>query len=188
MMRINEYNKLAIILGFKDVKINEIDDFLGKIRRKMSPTIVQFFDADYIAGKPHLYFAVLNALKAFEQGRNISEKLEVEILLYASGKRQIDRAIEMIGIKPKTSKIALLILASNVKAAREAEKKAEKNIPGIRDNSVLEIKGEEKVRDLMKTFGVTNLELETVIEHDEDRRIILMWLIMEQNALLTIKF
>ena len=186
-MRINEYNRFAIILGFRDVKIDDFDEFLEQIRTEMSPTTVQLFDADHVAGKPHLFFAVLNALKALEQGRNISEKLEMETLLYASGQRQIDRAIEMLGVRPKTSKIALLMIASSEKEAEEAEKKAEKSIPGIRDDRVLEIEGEGKVEDLMETFGVTKLELETMVENDEDRGRVLMWLIIERNALLTIK-
>jgi KEOPS complex subunit Cgi121 len=182
-MRINGFKKFAIILGFRDVKIDDSGELLKEIRRDMSPTTVQLFDADHVAGKPHLFFAALNALKAFEKGRNISEKLEMETLLYASGQRQIDKAIEMLGVRPESSKIALLMIASNEEEAAEAEK----IVLGIRDDKVLEIEGEGKVRDLMEAFGVTRLELETMVESDEERERVLMWLIIERNALLAIE-
>ena len=75
----------------------------------------------------------MNALKSLEQGRNISEKLEIKLLLCASGQRQIDRAIEMLGIKPKSSNIALLMITSSKKEAEEAKKRAKKCIPGRLD-------------------------------------------------------
>jgi KEOPS complex subunit Cgi121 len=182
-MRITEFKKFVIILGFRDVEIVDSGEFLKGVRANVAPATVQLFDADHVAGKPHLFFAALNALKAFENGRNISEKLEMEALLYASGQRQIDKAIEMLGVRPESSKIALLMIASKEREATEAEKA----VPGIHDDKVLDISGEGKIRDLMEVFGVTRLELETMVESDEDRERGLMWLIIERNALLAIK-
>jgi KEOPS complex subunit Cgi121 len=182
MMRIKKFNRFAIILGFKEVIIDDIDAFLKNIRIGMAPTIIQIFNADHIAGKKHLFFATINALKAFEQGRNISNALEMETLLYASGQRQIDKAIEMIGYMPTSTQLAILMITSSQKEAEETEKKIDKFIPGIRDNSVLEILKENKVEELGKIFKISKLELETMAENNIDRGIILMWLIIEHNS------
>nr|ADQ54388.1 DUF509 domain protein [uncultured marine crenarchaeote E37-7F] len=149
----------------------------------MAPTFIQIFNADYIAGKKHLFFATINALKAFEQGRNISNNLEMETLLYASGQRQIEKAIKLIGFMPTSNQLAILMITSSQKEAEEAENKIDKFIPGIRDNSVLEILKESKADELKKIFTISKLELETMAENKSDRRTMLMWLIIEHNSL-----
>ncbi|MEE6210686.1 KEOPS complex subunit Cgi121 [Salarchaeum sp. III] len=56
---------------------------------------VQAFDAAYVAGHPHLAAAVRHANRAFDRGENVARDRSVEILLYAAGRRQIRRALEM---------------------------------------------------------------------------------------------
>ncbi len=182
MIRIKKFNRFAIILGFKEVIIDNIDTFLKKIRIVIAPTIIQIFNAEHIAGKKHLFFATINALNAFEQGRNISNALEMETLLYASGQRQIDKAIDMIGYNSTSTQLAILMITSNQKEAEEIEKIIDKFIPGIRDNSVLEILKEKKVEELSKIFKISKLELETMTDNNIDKAIILMWLIIEHNS------
>jgi len=187
MMKINEYDRIVMILGFREVKIDDVNDFLNRIRRRLAPMSIQLFDADYVAGRLHLFLASLNALKAFKQGQNISGTLEVESLLYASGQRQISRAIEMVGLRPNTSKIAALIFLSSEREAREAEEETSKLIPRIRDERVLKAKDEEKIQKLIETFGITKLELETVKRNKEGIGEALTKVIIERSALLATK-
>lgn len=56
---------------------------------------VQAFDARLVAGERHLESAVEHADRAFERGENVARDRGVEILLYAAGRRQIDRALEL---------------------------------------------------------------------------------------------
>jgi KEOPS complex subunit Cgi121 len=46
------------------------------------------FNADLIAGRVHAAMAVARAVRAFQEGAAISNTLEMESLLYASGSRQ----------------------------------------------------------------------------------------------------
>ena len=149
----------------------------------MAPSRIQIFDAEHIAGPNHLFFATINALNAFDQGRNISENLEMETLLYASGQRQIEKAINMIGFMPSSSQLAILILSSSQKEVKESEKKIVKLIPGIRDDSVVEIGTEKKIEDLQTIFNISTMELETMIENTSERKTMLTWLIIEHNSL-----
>ena len=73
--------------------------------------IVQALDADKIAGQKHIHFAVEKALSAFSEQRNIAKDAGMEIMRYASGERQIERALFM-GISDRTERIALVLAGS----------------------------------------------------------------------------
>jgi KEOPS complex subunit Cgi121 len=69
---------------------------------------VQLMRASMVFGRIHLESAIDHAIRSFEQGRNASNSLATETLLYASGTRQIDRAIKKMGIREGDSEIALV--------------------------------------------------------------------------------
>ncbi|MEM4473885.1 MAG: KEOPS complex subunit Cgi121, partial [Candidatus Bathyarchaeia archaeon] len=111
MKFINEFGKYVAFAGFREVRISDVDFFIKEVRSKLDSRVVyQFFNANFVATWKHLFFAVLNALKAFESGSNISRSLAIEILLYASAQRQIQKAMDLIGITPKTTEIAVLVM------------------------------------------------------------------------------
>ncbi len=61
----------------------------------------QLLDAGRILGKDHILSAFEHARRAFAQGTNSTESLEMELLLYASGERQISRAIAVAGVRAR---------------------------------------------------------------------------------------
>ena len=66
------------------------DMFLRNLRAVASAfdTHIICFNADMLAGKVHAVSAVERAVRAFEEGINISNNLEMECLLFAAGSRQ----------------------------------------------------------------------------------------------------
>src|SRR5660397_211785 len=82
--------------------------FLKKIKEIITGKnlAIQAFDADKLAGKEHLIFAVEKALDSFKKGTNIANDLSKEIMLYTAGTRQINRAIK-IGVHDGWNNIAL---------------------------------------------------------------------------------
>ena len=76
-----EYDKYFALAGFERVKITNMKTLLTSIRKRIRDASVQFFDADLIAGWEHIYFATINALKAFKNKTNISKNLPFECLL-----------------------------------------------------------------------------------------------------------
>ena len=79
------------------LNVDDLDGFLarlGKIGDQHGVTI-QAFDARYVVDRAHLEKAVELADRAFERGENIADDRAVEILLYAAGRRQINRALEL---------------------------------------------------------------------------------------------
>ncbi|MFO8133599.1 MAG: KEOPS complex subunit Cgi121 [Thermoplasmatota archaeon] len=59
----------------------------------------QAFDADAVYGTMHLRSAVQHAVRSFRRGDAVCNDLSMEILLYASGCRQIRDAIERVGVR-----------------------------------------------------------------------------------------
>jgi KEOPS complex subunit Cgi121 len=74
--------------------------------------IVQALDADKIASERHIRYAVEKAMAAFSEQRNIAKDAGMEIMRYASGERQIERALFM-GISDRTERIALVLANSS---------------------------------------------------------------------------
>ncbi|PSP90832.1 KEOPS complex component [Halobacteriales archaeon QS_4_69_34] len=69
---------------------------------------VQAFDARYVVGQVHLERAVALADRARERGEAVARERAVEVLLYAAGRRQIDRALEM-GVGAGENRVVVLV-------------------------------------------------------------------------------
>jgi len=176
--------KYLIVEGFRNVKIHNVDEFLNRIRSRAGSCHIQVLDASLVAGFEHLYFAALNALKSFESGLNISKSLAVEILLFASGQDQIRRAIEILGVKPSSSDVALVIVADSRDEAVSAVNNISGVLDGERDESVIELT-DEKVSAIMKRFNISEAELEASMRGS--LRDALKSIIIERAALLVVQ-
>jgi len=163
LKHIKEFRKQILITGIRNVKIEDAEAFLEGIRRKKPSNVeIQFFDAKFVATWQHLYFAVLNALKAFRNKENISKSIAMETLLYASAQRQIQKAMKL-GIKSGASNIAVLIIAEKPEALKSALSMVLKYVNAQQDDAVLELSN-EKIKIVQRTFGISDLELKTVME------------------------
>lgn len=82
-------------------------DGLAAIGREHD-VVVQAFDARYVAGEAHLAAAVRAARRAREHDDTIADDPGVEVLLYAAGRRQIDRALA-IGVSPGEGPVVVVV-------------------------------------------------------------------------------
>jgi tRNA threonylcarbamoyladenosine modification (KEOPS) complex Cgi121 subunit len=146
------------IIGAKG-NIQNVDSFLGKIikYRKEKELIIQAFNADVIYGKEHLASSFKHAKRAFKNKTNSTNSLEMEILLYSSGERQLKLAIPKMGVVSGNSNIAFIFIK-------------EKDI--LTDRIIDEflvyasLKRDDKVllgnADTLKKFGIKKNEIKTV--------------------------
>ena len=156
------------------VNIEDVESFLkmlGEVAKKHN-VIIQVLDADQIANKEHLHFAVEKAKKAMHEGRNIAKDLGIEILLYASGKRQIERAMSM-GVHSGKNDVAIVVIGDDTTGAITEMKAI------VHEAPVLDYT-ERKKRKLIKTFGITEAEIRAV---GEDK---IPELVLERVALLDV--
>ncbi|MHC1593023.1 MAG: KEOPS complex subunit Cgi121, partial [Methermicoccaceae archaeon] len=87
----------AVVFG-GTAEVLDVDESLKRVEHTARGQLVQLFDARCVAGEEHLLTALHKAKRAFERGENISQRLELEVMLYAAGTRQLKKAFEM-GIK-----------------------------------------------------------------------------------------
>jgi len=180
--QVEEFSKYVAMAGFRDVRIDDAEHILNMVRERLYGVTVQFFDARLIAGWEHLYFATLNALKAFKNRTNISKNLAIECILYASAQRQIRVALDLIGIKKDSSKIAALIVTDEERVARKSLEEVSKLVPGKRDDAVLDLSN-EKVVHVRRLFDISDMELAVKSEEDGEEKA-LSDLVIEHVALL----
>ncbi len=170
-----------IVEGFRRVKIDDIETFFDQVRSETKGCHVQLFDARLIAGFDHLYFSVLNALKAHDSGTGISRNLAVETLLYASGQHQIGRAIELMGLKPGFSEVAVLVISDTQQEAVKALDRIADLLRGERCEGVIELT-DEKIELIKAAFEVTDLEIEATLRESQKEAV--TNLLIERAALL----
>lgn len=90
--------------------VEDVDAFLADLDAvaEETDTTVQAFDARYVMGEAHLRRALELADRAFERGENVARDRSVEVLLYAAGRRQIDRALAM-GVGESEHRMVVLV-------------------------------------------------------------------------------
>jgi tRNA threonylcarbamoyladenosine modification (KEOPS) complex Cgi121 subunit len=181
--KLEDFDQYLVIAGFRNVKIDYADAFFKDIREKTRNACVQFFDATLIAGPEHLRFAALNSLNAFRNKLNLSNSLAMETLLYASAQNQISNAINLLGIKPNSRQVAVLIIAESQDKASWILDIISKLLPGKRDDSVIELSS-KKVDGFKKLFRISDLELEAKTERKGAEKEALLDLVIEHMALL----
>jgi len=87
--------------------------------RESGGVTVQAFDARYVVSRRHLEHAVELADRGRERGDAIARDRGVEIMLYAAGRRQINRALE-IGIDAEETPVVVLVDGGDEAATAEA--------------------------------------------------------------------
>jgi KEOPS complex subunit Cgi121 len=153
-----------------NVTIASVDEFLATLQRlaREYAVTIQAMNAELVAGEAHLRAAVEKAIRAFEKQRHLTADLGLEILLYAAGKRQIERALAM-GVAAGERKVAIALVIVDTAGARDLEPVAAavKQRLGLeaepREAFELAIERDEHKREkLQRFFGITEEELNAV--------------------------
>ena len=100
----------AVGLVAGTVAIDDLDAFLADCDAVAADTgaVVQAFDADLVVSATQLREAARLAARAIARGEAVARDPGVEILLYAAGRRQIDRALEL-GVSEGERSVAVLV-------------------------------------------------------------------------------
>jgi KEOPS complex subunit Cgi121 len=147
------------IVGAKG-NITDIDKFLKQVVSfaQSNKIMIQTFNADLIYGENHIISAVEHAIRAMNQKTNTTNSLEMEILLYASGERQLKLAIPKMGVKKGKANIVLVLIKdTNGKISDRMIGELLELLSFNRDDEVIE--GDESK---LKKFGISKDEMKTV--------------------------
>lgn len=94
-----------------EARVEEVPRMVGRLREagKETGATLQMLRTDLLAGPGHLHAAVKGATRSWRSGRPIARDLAMELLVYASGQRQIQRALEL-GLRPGLDTYVLVAL------------------------------------------------------------------------------
>jgi KEOPS complex subunit Cgi121 len=86
---------MELVDGVAEIEnVDRLIERLGEIGATHG-CVITAFDARYLVGRTHVEQAVELAKRAVRRGENVADDCAIEVLLYAAGRRQIDRAIEI---------------------------------------------------------------------------------------------
>ncbi|MCL7416170.1 MAG: KEOPS complex subunit Cgi121 [ANME-2 cluster archaeon] len=150
---------IQIISG--TININNLPGFLKQLADigEQHHITVQAVNADLLTGSRHLMFAVEKAIRSFGSGKNIANNLGMEIMLYAAGSRQIERALEL-GVRLGDNRIALVLAGDN------GTDEVAVYVSGLLDTvdpTVMEY-SDAKKKEILEFFSITSDELDAVDE------------------------
>ncbi|GAB7094416.1 KEOPS complex subunit Cgi121 [Halolamina litorea] len=102
--------------------VDDLDSFLATLddAAEATGTTIQAFDADYVVSEAHLERALDRADRAIARGENVARERAVEVLCYAAGRRQINRALAM-GVSEGENRVVVLVDAPDGDETAEAE-------------------------------------------------------------------
>jgi tRNA threonylcarbamoyladenosine modification (KEOPS) complex Cgi121 subunit len=188
MLLIEEIDRHYLLsLAFGEANIPDPEHTLKRLRSISERAEVQLVKSDLIAGLEHLHFAARNAIYSFNGKRRRSKSLAMELLLYVSCQRQIAKAIKLLGVDSKDSRIALVALSDSKDALQELDRRARLIVDGEEDDNLIEIGSKQKMAQLQRSYGVTRKEMEATRFERETDSSLLQRLIIERSALLDIR-
>ncbi|RLI08392.1 hypothetical protein DRO32_02345 [Candidatus Bathyarchaeota archaeon] len=172
-----------VVAGLRGVEVGDPGELLENLRarRELGGLVFQLLDAGMVAGPEHLLVAILNALRAFELGLNVSSDLGMEILTFASGQRQISEAIRSLGLKPGRMDVALVLVAGSRREAEGGLRSLVEALGGEEDDGVLEV-DDEKAGRLVEAYGIGSRELSSCGRLGSLPDVV-RWLVVEKVAL-----
>ncbi|MCW4012054.1 MAG: KEOPS complex subunit Cgi121 [Candidatus Bathyarchaeota archaeon] len=177
---ITDSDLYVTITAAANTKITDINKTLSELDKQVAGTVFQLFDADKITDQHQLYYAAANAYYAMENKGNISNKLEVETLLYASTQNQISKAIKLIGVSEKTQRIAIVVISeqqNDSAASKIAEYLGDVDLKALEMNQT-------KFEALKNLYEITDTAIETV---GCDKYKALTSLITEKSTLISLR-
>ena len=100
-------NEIRLLFGKPTIESGHLIRAIKDLQSRHG-LIAQALDARLVVSERHIQFAAEKALSALSDGRNIANDPGMEIMRYASGERQIERALGM-GVSDQTGRIALVM-------------------------------------------------------------------------------
>ena len=146
--------------------IKDIDMLLQKLLdfSKKHSVSVQVLNADLVYGTPHLISAAEHAIRSMKEQSNTTNSLAMELLLYASGERQIKLAIDKMGVKPGKGKFAFVFIDDTADILEAKGLLSDCVIDDLL--MTLNVKCDDKVLEgnmkTLKSFGISDEELQTI--------------------------
>lgn len=146
------------------IKIKIVIDLIERIQSEYEGSMVQFFSDKYVLNRDHIYIACYNFLKAFNNKENISNRQNIEFLLYLSTKRQIKKAIEAFGIKNADLESGKLnyCIVSRKSNMSEINGAILQNLEAHEVEFTIDLQDVNKINQIKTYFKISNNQIKSV--------------------------
>lgn len=136
--------------------VENLQEFLNDIRSLAvsNEVIIQAMDAGKLVGISHIDLAIRKAMRAFKQQQNVARDLGVEMMRYASGRRQISEAFSL-GLSEGENHVVFVVLGEVQEAVLQTSAILRDFVEA---SPVIDYRPEKKAI-LMQHFGIQEAEI-----------------------------
>ncbi len=180
------------ITAFNITGLNDSTQLLAHITRSneiSGKPLIQFFNADNIAGWMHLYTAAYFTVKSLITLSTKIKSVELELLRWVSAQKQLSDAINLVGVKEGDKRIAVLSLGLDEKEIRDEILRIINEYNLKEQLELLDI-DESKILRLKRLFQISDIEFNSLLEdrdNFESSKTLILKLIINRIAALIIK-
>lgn len=177
------FRSWVVVSGAKEVEVTDVDEFITSARSLLRAEH-QLLNADLIASPKHLVSAAYHALAAFELGENAAKTLSIEMMLYASARRQISEALSIMGLKPGRPNVAVVAVCRSLDEVERCVEGLSKLLGAPKlSTEVLEV-NPQKALAIEEAFGISREEVLALTSMGVSYEDALVELVLERVALL----
>jgi len=166
-----EFDKFIDIYNIsnKNKVLSKFFSIVEEIQDKNDNSIIQFFKDKYILNQDHIFTACYYLEKAFLQNINISNKKNIELLLYLAANRQISRSIEGFGIDYSdisTKKLTYCII-SPIKNLGDISTKITITLNAKEEELTINNQSNSKINLIKEYFEISENQLNSILKSYE---------------------
>ena len=182
-MHINDLGRQGFgYLLYAGLKLHRPDDFQDTLKkiRAYPGAKVQVLRADVIAGEEHIVAASIFSARSCSDKRMVAHDPATELLLFASGERQIKSALEKAGISGKKSDWVVVAVSDSRSSLEDLHSELLKI--GEESDRLIELT-DDKIPVLMDKYGISAAELSIAERLNASRTRALQSLVLERMAI-----
>jgi tRNA threonylcarbamoyladenosine modification (KEOPS) complex Cgi121 subunit len=162
---LNQFLKANDIDGEEEA-LNYIFNIIEEFQNKYEESTIQFISDKYILNQDHIFIACYYMQKAFFHKTHISNKKNIELLLYLSSNRQISKGIESFGIDFYDLKKGNIIIC--IVSPKDNLNKINEELLQILDANEMDLTINnltiEKVNTITDKFDISNSQIKSVLK------------------------
>jgi tRNA threonylcarbamoyladenosine modification (KEOPS) complex Cgi121 subunit len=165
-IKLNYYVGISQIkLEAKNIQLEMFFNLIKEIQSNFKNAYLQFFNDTYVLNTQHIYLACYFVQRAFYYKKHISNKKEIEILLYLAANRQIKHAIRDFGIDDKQIKKGIInyCIVSSINNINKVENYVNTSLKASERKFTLNDQKIEKYHTIRNYFGFSDYQIETIL-------------------------
>jgi len=160
-------NSNFLIIKTGSIDTNNAETMLKKLSsNKTNFPIISIISLKPIISIEQIESAIHHSLKAFENNSNTAKSIQLEMLLFLSAQKQLNKALELMQLNGK-DEVALIGFGKNKKQVLNEIKSLEKSINFTQKNGLIEKNLKKNFNQLKKLFNISDTEIKILSEKNK---------------------